>query len=427
MNAAHKLTIGLQAAGVSVSDRETDADKRAARPNADVHTIGVLAVVPDAWEHVVMPRHQILKRLAHHFAVVWVEPAAGWREYWIPGRSRFLEKDCWSTPAVGLDVFTPGRWHPLFLRPRWLSAWTQRSRLATARQRLIDRGATRIVLYVWRDVYADALDLVAHDGSCYHIDDEYSFQERDVPNSPRELGLLQRVDRVIVHSSALFAKKGSANPHTIRVPNGVDYESYSSPKPVPADLAAIPRPRIGYAGVIKKQLDFALLVRIARARPDHSFVLVGPIMYIAGKEAALEELRGLANVHFLGNKDPEELPAYVQHFDVCLMCYDVNDYTKYIYPLKLNEYLATGRPVISSSIHSVIGLENVVAIARTDEEWLAAIDRALAPATGAPQLVDERRAFARAHDWDVLVDRIAEQLRAAVDARVPGVGRAPPG
>ena len=90
-----------------------------------------------------------------------------------------------------------------------------RSRFAAARRRLIDRGATRIVLYIWRDVFAEALDLVAHDGSCYHIDDEYPFQERDVPNSPREMELLQRADSVIVHSPALFAKKGSANPHTI--------------------------------------------------------------------------------------------------------------------------------------------------------------------------------------------------------------------
>jgi len=378
-------------------------------------SIGVLAVVPDAWNHIVMPRHQILKRLTRHFPVVWVEPAAGWREYWLPSGDRVLQADRWSTPAPGLDVLTPGWSHPSFVRPRWLGTWMMRSRLAAARRRLTSRGATHVVLYVWRDEYADALDLVAHDGSCYHIDDEYSFQEREVPNSPRETRLLQRVDQVIVHSPALLAKKGSANPNIPRVPNGVDYPSYSASKPVPPDLAAVPHPRVGYAGIIKKQLDVALLVRLARARPDYSFVLVGPIMNITGKEAAVEELRRLPNVHFLGNKDPELLPAYVQHFDACLMCYEVNDYTKYIYPLKLNEYLATGRPTISSPIDTVVDLGALVAIARTDAQWLAAVDKALEPAESAADRVEARRSFARANDWDSLVDRIAARLRAAVD------------
>ena len=107
-------------------------------------------------------------------------------------------------------------------------------------------------------------------------------------------------------------------------------------------MASIAHPRVGYAGVIKRQLDFDLLVRLARARPQWSFVLVGPVTNVEGKEQQLAALRQMHNVHYLGGKPAKDLPSYIQHFDVCLMCYEVNDYTQYIYPLKLNEYLASG-------------------------------------------------------------------------------------
>src|SRR5262249_15798905 len=150
--------------------------------------------------------------------------------------------------------------------------------------------------------------------------------------------LIKAVDQVIVHSPALMHKKGQLNPHTSLIPNGVDFELFSHLHAEPDDMATIPRPRVGYAGVIKRHLDLPLLLRLARARPTYSFVLVGPITNIAGKEAEWAELTQLGNVHYLGGKTFAQLPAYIQHFDVCLMCYEVNAYTQYIYPMKLNEY-----------------------------------------------------------------------------------------
>lgn len=369
--------------------------------------IGIIALVPDRWEDVVMPRHQVLRRLARRFPVVWLDPPANWRDYVRPGNERFLAGDRWRSPTPGLEVLTPGMRHPLFYRPRWLHSLTLRSRLAAARRRLLTRGVERIVLYVWRDEFSEALDQVEHDAVLYHIDDEYSFSPVDIPNSPRETALIRRADDVIVHSARLFEKKSGINPNTFLVPNGVDYEAFATPREEPADLAAIPHPRIGYAGVVKLQLDLGLLDGLAAARPDLSFVFVGPIGNVQGKARELESLHRRPNVHFLGRKPIEALGAYTQHFDVCLMSYEVNAYTHCIYPLKLHEYLASGRPTISSPIRSVLEHSDVVRLADGLDGWLNAIDASLQPEPRSAAAVAARQARAKQFEWDGIVDRIA--------------------
>ncbi len=377
-------------------------------------SIGVVALVPDDWADTVVSRHHVLRRLATRFPVVWLEPAPGWREFWLPSGRLGLRPDRWQVPLPGLQVLSPGWHHPRFERPRWMSRAMLRSRLSAARRRLLGQGATRIVLYLWRDQFAEALDLVEHDASCYHVDDEYTFDADDQPNRPHEVELLRRVDQVIVHSPALLAKKGGINRHTEMIPNGVDFARYSAPQLPMPDIAAIPRPRIGYAGVIKKQLDLALLVGLAHARPSYAFVLVGPVLNVEGKQHLVAQLRKLPNVHFLGSKTVDQLPAYVQHFDVCLMCYEVNDYTKYIFPLKLNEYLATGLPTVSSPLDAVICSGAEVTFASGPQEWLDAVDAGMRESARAAPLRDARRRFARLHEWDDLVERIAELIRGAL-------------
>jgi len=382
----------------------------------DSPSIGIIALVPDAWQDIVQTRHHVMRRLAGHFPVIWMEPAKNWRESLRIGSPGFLSPDRWAEPVPQLETLTAGWRRPRFDRVSRLASATFRSRLSLARRRLVERGVKKIVLYIWRDEFAEALNLVEHDFSCYHIDDEYSFSNADPPISEREALLLQRVDQVIIHSPALLAKKGGLNPNTTLIPNGVDYRAFSEPQAEPADMAAIPHPRIGYAGVIKKQLDFALLARLARARPACSFVMLGPVLNVSGKERALEELHRLPNVHWISGRPAADLPGYVQHFDVCVMCYEVNDYTRYIFPLKLNEYLATGRPTVSSPIEAMRGFSGVVAVARNDAEWLAAIDDGLAAAACSSEAVEARRAVARNNDWGALVDRIAELIKCRAGA-----------
>jgi glycosyltransferase involved in cell wall biosynthesis len=406
------------ASGMASNQALSRSDSNGARSDATSARTGVIALVPhDFNAGVWSSRHHVLTRLAHHYPVVWVEPARDWRELWRPARSSAPPA---ATAVAGLQVLAPRRFQPNLYRPRWLRRAVRRARLNLARDALLEQGVQRVVLYIWRPEFADALDLVQHDFSCYHIDDDYSFAKVDQGNSPEEVALIGRVDQVIVHSRQLIARKGGINPRTVMIPNGVDFDAYVAPHREPADIARIARPRIGYVGVIKSQLDIELMLTLARRLPQASFVFVGPTGVLGEKQGAWDQLAMLPNVHVLGGRDVTELPAYTQQLDVCLMCYEVNAYTHAIYPLKLHEYLAAGRLVIASRINSVLPFESVVRVADTVEDWVSAILAGLAEPLDDAALIESRRAIARAHDWNRLVRTIAGLF----DPAAPGVGAA---
>ena len=281
----------------------------------------------------------------------------------------------------------------------------------------MSRGCQKIVLYLWRPEFEYALSSVSFDLSCYHIDDEYSFSPVETGPDERETRLIAAVDQVFLHSSGLLGKKGKINPHTAYVPNGVDYQAFSTPVPEPLDLVSIPHPRIGYTGWIKRQLDFQLLLQLSKCHPDWSFIFVGP-QNDSHPEIIpwIRELSSLPNVYFLGGKSTQELCAYPQHFDVCIMPYVVNDYTNCIYPLKLHEYLASGRPVIGARIRSLEEFSNVVNLASVPDEWSAAISTALNRTGTDIRNREARQAVARQHDWESLVGQIAATIAGRVGA-----------
>lgn len=371
--------------------------------------VGVIGLVPDRWNAPWMPRHHVMSRLARYFTVAWLNPACHWRNHFEP-----CPQDAASgVPAPpGLTVINPGVMLSHVCRPEFLANMLQRRRLNKARKILAQAQCRRIVLYLWRPELEPALDTIGHDLACYHLDDEYSFSDSDEPISEAEARLMARVSQVFIHSPGLMSKKGGINPNTQYVCNGVDYQAYAQPQPEPPDLAEIPHPRIGYVGYIKRQLDLQLVHTLAEKQTEWSFVLVGPInaAHFPDQQNVLESLGHMSNVWLMGARTVPQLPAYMQHMDVCLLPYRVNDYTKYIYPLKMHEYLATGRPVVGSMIRTLQEYADVVQLASEPDGWSRAIADSLTPAANAPALVAHRRSVASKYDWNLLVAQIAHTL-----------------
>ena len=372
-------------------------------------TVGVIAQVHDTWGTCWQARQQVLLRLARYFHVVWMNPPRGWRDSFAPRQPvELLQNEPTSIP--GFTVYNPEFWLPLVYRPAWLSNFILREHVLRARQRLTLRGCQKIILSMWRPELHPELDSVPFDLRCYHVDDEYSFSPIEMPISSEEMQILKGADQVFITSRGLLDKKGWVNTNTRFVPNGVDYEAFAAPATEPQDLAVVPHPRIGYAGFLKDQLDWTLLLQLSARHPDWHFVFLGPVSPHLGTVGTVDELRKRSNVYFLGAKPTRLVPNYVQHFDVCIMPYLQNDYTKYIYPLKLHEYLASGRPAVGTPIRSLEEFNEVVKLARSVDEWSAALADALSPAANTPQRRAARQAVAKGHDWKLQVRSIAMTL-----------------
>jgi len=193
-----------------------------------------------------------------------------------------------------------------------------------------------------------------------------------------EQELIDRADVVFTGGSSLYEAKKDRHPHVHCFPSSVDRAHFAKARARqfdPADQEDLPRPRLGFYGVIDERFDTELLASIAEMRPSWSFVMLGPVVKIAQ-----EDLPKRHNIHYLGGKTYDQLPSYLSGWDVALMPFAMNESTQFISPTKTPEYLAGGRPVVSTPIKDVVrhyGQLEGVKIASTPEEFVAACEEAL--------------------------------------------------
>ena len=211
-----------------------------------------------------------------------------------------------------------------------------------------------------------------------------------------EPALIRQADLVVTNSDYLNDYARQYNARSYNIGQGCVLTRYEAgvTHSLPPDLRTVPGPRIGFTGYLTAlRLDAELLLTIARQRPDWSLVLVGP------QDATFEAsaLHALPNVYFLGNKRPDELPAYLHHFDVCINPQLINEITVGNYPLKVDEYLAMGRPVVATRTRAMKMFAPYVYLAQEPADWLLLLERALTEAGPSP--ASDRIAFARSHTW----------------------------
>jgi UDP-galactopyranose mutase len=239
-----------------------------------------------------------------------------------------------------------------------------------------------------------------------------------------ERSLLAAADVVFTGGHTLYESKRHMHPNVHAFPSSVDVAHFARARNTrrdPDDQAGIPRPRLGFFGVIDERLDIELVSAAAVARPDWQFVFVGPVVKIDPAK-----LPRHANIHYLGGKDYAELPAYISGWDVALLPFARNDATRFISPTKTPEYLAAGRPVVSTSIRDVVrpyGEMGLARIADTPAEFVAAVSAALSePAAPRQRAAD---AFLARMSWDMTWAGMWDLVEEAVSARSGGTSPSP--
>lgn len=231
----------------------------------------------------------------------------------------------------------------------------------------------------------------------------------------REAELLKAADVVFTGGIELYEKKSRQHPNTHFFGCAVEYDHFAQAQadgPLPEDLAAIPGPRVGWFGVVDERVDYDLLREAAAKRPDLSFVVVGPTVKVDPAD-----FPRAPNLHWMGGRDYKELPLYCRGYDVCMMCFALNEATEFINPTKALEYLATGKPVVGTAVKDVVRqYEDTVAIARGTDEFLALIDDALAGKQA--EKVSKGLAKAKAASWESTVGRMQAIIDDALVARL---------
>jgi glycosyltransferase involved in cell wall biosynthesis len=246
----------------------------------------------------------------------------------------------------------------------------------------------------------------------YVTDDHASLPDVDVAAvRAMDEELTRKADVVFVASSTLLDAKLKLNPRTYVSPHGVDVAHFARAKdpalPIPDDAAALRRPIVGFFGLIERWIDLDLVAWLAAQRPDFTFLMIGRV---AVPEA---EVPRLPNLKFLGRRPYETLPAYGKAFSAAIIPYRLNSQVLHANPLKLREYLAMGRPIVSVSTPEIDKFAAHVRIGRTREEFLAHLDAAVASGLSEAQL-SAQGALVATMTWDASIRRVVEIVEAGL-------------
>ena len=233
--------------------------------------------------------------------------------------------------------------------------------------------------------------------------------------------LMAKADLVLTNSKYLGDLAEKYNVNTVCVGQGFDAALYDKARvgPTPADLQSIPHPIIGYTGALLSiRLDPGIISHIARNNPGWSIVLIGP----EDDEFRKSELHHTKNVYFTGLKRPEELPAYISCFDVCINPQKINELTIGNYPRKVDEYLSLGKPVVATRTVLMEEFSTVTYLASSHEEFSEKIRQALSENT--PELETEREAFAFTHSWEKNTELIGKEMERSMNAGKSSINEA---
>ena len=382
----------------------------------------ILCVSHLGWTSVWQRPQQLLSRLARHVPVHFVaEPEI------VPA----CQREPQLTPVAEMGQLRA--WQPTFPnRPAVIAQW----RTVYARV-IVDllvregwasyRGDVLVplrplVVWFYTPTPWYLLDLLPFPTVVYDVMDELASFTGAAPDLPwREEQLLDRCDLVFAGGRSLYSARQDRHSNIHCFPSGVDPAHFATafaPETiVPPEIASLPRPVLGYYGVIDERIDFDLLAGLARQNPSWSIVMVGPVAKM--NPASLPQA---ANLHYLGQQPYARLPAFLKGFDVCLMPFARNEATRSISPTKALEYLAAGKPVVSTPVPDVVASwAEVVRIAEDAAAFGRAVDEVLTESEDQRvRRVARQQRVVEQNDWETIAAEMASLLAAALERKSRG-------
>jgi glycosyltransferase involved in cell wall biosynthesis len=362
----------------------------------------------DVWDGNPHSRHHLMNRLRADYDVLFVEG--------VPMRRAVLERHelrrimaklrrarQLRTVAPGLHVLRTLPVPPLGRAGRRAQLVLLRSEIEHAARKLHLDGSR--LLWFSHPLVSPLLGRLGESGSIFYYQDRYdAFNNVDAPRLRRHVGLLATgCDASVATSEALAEDLRQFGAEPVLLPHGVDLDRFASEQPVPADLLALERPLIGFVGLIDTHLDLEAILAIAEALDRGSVAIVG------GTNIDTRHLRH-PRIMLLGSRAYSEIPAYLQAFDVCILPFRQDRLNEAVNPIKLREYLAAGRPTVSTPLPAVLPYASGVELARGAAEFPAAVLDALRPGVDSTSARERRRQLVAGESWDAVAARVQTVL-----------------
>lgn len=372
---------------------------------------------PERWEGLWRNRHQLMVRFARTNTVMYVEPRTFARTLYADLRSKRIRPADFFRPlssqSHGVHVFHSPLWLPSTGKPVLspLLTWLWRKVLRRSMKR---HGIENPIIWLSRPEMIEHLHRFGEKLSIYHVVDEYSeyyglAPERKKAIKETERRLIESADLCIVVSAKLYEGKSQYSDRVHLVPNAVDYEAFHAAPGPPSEMADIAKPVIGYSGLISDRLNLRLLASVADTHPDWSIVLVGDEL-VANCGGELAALGRRSNVHFLGRKTVEALPAYINAFDVGIVPYQTDENADNCSPLKMYEYMAAGKPIVTTDFAVAREFSRVVYLAPDEQSFENCIAEALRQGGRGPG-IREGDSIAASNTWMHRVETISDIIR----------------
>jgi UDP-galactopyranose mutase len=288
------------------------------------------------------------------------------------------------------------------------------------RQLFVEHDIKEYVFWYYTPLALSFTDHFKPIASVYDCMDELSaFKGAHSKLPVLEKQLFRQVDLVFTGGQSLYEAKRGQHPAVYAFPSSIDVAHFGKARKAvndPEDQAHIPHPRLGFFGVIDERFDVELLDEVAAKRPDWNFVIIGPVVKIHP-----DTLPKHSNIHYLGGKKYNELPDYLAGWDVALLLFARNESTRFISPTKTPEYLAAGKPVISTSIRDVVrpyGEMKLVEITDTADEFIHAAEKLLSRRDDSEwlQKVDS---FLENISWDKTWAQMSELIDEVIERKRP--------